>query len=55
MVDRIERVIEIEERNITPVRSHNSDYLNEVGKLDGELISLLTLEPLTLAARQPMN
>jgi len=55
VVDRIERVIEIEERNITPVRNQSNDYLNEVGKLDGELVSLLTLEPLTVAARQTMN
>lgn len=55
VVDRIERVIEIEERHITPVRNQSNDYLNEVGKLDGELVSLLTLEPLTVAARQTMN
>jgi chemotaxis signal transduction protein len=55
VVDRIERVIEIEERNITPVRNQNHDYLSEVGKLNGELVSLLTLEPLTLAAKQAMN
>lgn len=55
VVDRIERVIEIAERDITPVRNSQNDYLNEVGKLDGELVSLLTLEPLTLAAKQTMN
>jgi purine-binding chemotaxis protein CheW len=55
VVDRIERVIEIAERDITPVRNQHSDYLNEVGKHDGELVSLLTLEPLTLAAKQTMN
>ena len=55
VVDRIERVIEIEERNITPVRNQTHDYLSEVGKLNGELVSLLTLEPLTLAAKQAMN
>jgi hypothetical protein len=54
-VDRIERVIDIEERNITPVRNQQNDYLNEVGKLDGGLISLITLAPLTLAAKRQMK
>lgn len=52
IVDRIERVIDIEESNISPVRNQQNDYLNEVGKLDGELISLITLAPLTLAAKR---
>lgn len=47
IVDKIERVIEIPEKDITPVRTHQSDYLTEVGRLDGELISLLTLAPLS--------
>jgi purine-binding chemotaxis protein CheW len=55
IVDRIERVIDIEEQNITPVRNQQNDYLNEVGKLDGELISLITLAPLTLAAKLQMK
>jgi len=55
VVDRIERVIEIAERDITPVRNQHNDYLNEVGKLDGELVSLLTLEPLTVVAKQKTN
>jgi purine-binding chemotaxis protein CheW len=55
IVDRIERVIDIEERNITPVRNQQNDYLNEVGKLDGGLISLITLAPLTLAAKRQMK
>lgn len=50
IVDRIERVIEIPEKDITPVRTQNNDYLVEVGRLDGELISLLSLEPLHAAA-----
>jgi purine-binding chemotaxis protein CheW len=54
IVDKIERVIDIEERNITPVRNQQNDYLNEVGKLDGELISLITLAPLTLAAKRQL-
>ena len=55
IVDRIERVIDIEEANITPVRNQQNDYLNEVGKLDGELISLITLAPLTLAAKRQLK
>jgi chemotaxis signal transduction protein len=55
IVDRIERVIDIEERNITPVRNQQNDYLNEVGKLDGGLISLITLAPLTLAAKRQLK
>lgn len=51
IVDKIERVIEIPEKDITPVRTHQSDYLTEVGRLDGELISLLTLAPLAATAK----
>jgi purine-binding chemotaxis protein CheW len=51
IVDRIERVIEIPEKDITPVRTQNSDYLAEVGRLDGELISLLSLQPLRAVAQ----
>lgn len=47
IVDRIERVIEIPEKDITPVRTQQSDYLTEVARLDGSLISLLSLDPLT--------
>lgn len=46
VVDRIDRVLEIAERDITPVRSGESDLVAEVARLQGELISLLTLEPL---------
>ena len=49
------KTIEIAERDITPVRNQHNDYLNEVGKLDGELVSLLTLEPLTVVAKQTSN
>jgi purine-binding chemotaxis protein CheW len=51
IVDKIERVIEIPEKDITPVRTHQSDYLTEVGRLDGELISLLSLAPLAAVAK----
>jgi purine-binding chemotaxis protein CheW len=50
IVDKIDRVIEIAEKDITPVRTQQSDYLTEVGRLDGELISLLTLDPLASMA-----
>lgn len=51
VVDKIERVIEIPEKDISPVRTHQSDYLTEVGRVDGELISLLTLAPLVAATQ----
>ncbi len=50
VVDRIDRVLEIPERDITPVRSGDRDMVAEVARLDGELISLLTLEPLAQPA-----
>jgi purine-binding chemotaxis protein CheW len=50
VVDKVDRVIEIAEKDITPVRTSQNDYLTEVGRLDGELISLLSLEPLARAA-----
>lgn len=53
IVDRIDRVIDLQESDITPVRNLQNDYLNEVGNFDGELISLITLKPLTLAAKHP--
>jgi purine-binding chemotaxis protein CheW len=51
IVDKIDRVIEISEKDISPVRTQQNDYLTEVGRLDGDLISLLSLEPLTNSAR----
>lgn len=50
VVDKVDRVIEIAEKDITPVRTNQNDYLTEVGRLDGELVSLLSLEPLARAA-----
>ena len=50
VVDRIDRVLEIPERDITPVRSGEHDMVAEVARLDGELISLLTLDPLAQPA-----
>ena len=50
IVDRIERVIEIPEKDITPVRTQQNDYLTEVARLDGGLISLLSLDPLMATA-----
>ena len=50
VVDKVDRVIEIAEKDITPVRTSQNDYLTEVGRLDGELVSLLSLEPLSRAA-----
>jgi chemotaxis signal transduction protein len=50
VVDKVDRVIEIAEKDITHVRTNQNDYLTEVGRLDGELVSLLSLEPLSSAA-----
>ena len=47
IVDKVDRVIEIAEKDIAPVRTSENDYLTEVGRLNGELISLLSLEPLS--------
>ncbi len=46
VADRVDGVIDIPEDDITPIRTKQSDYLPEVGQLNGELISLLTLAPL---------
>jgi purine-binding chemotaxis protein CheW len=46
LADRVDGVIDIPEPDITPVRSRQSDYLPEVGKYDGRLYSLLSLDPL---------
>jgi len=50
VVDRIDRVLEIAEKDITPVRSGERDLVAEVARLQDELVSLLTLEPLAQAA-----
>jgi purine-binding chemotaxis protein CheW len=50
IVDKVDRVIEIPEKDISPVRTSENDYLTEVGRLNGELISLLSLEPLSRMA-----
>ncbi len=51
LADRVDGVIDIPEPDITPVRSRQSDYLPEVGKYDGKLYSLFSLDP--LANRNP--
>jgi purine-binding chemotaxis protein CheW len=55
MVDRIEQVIDVQEKDITPIRNQQNDYMNEVGKIDGELISLLNLMPLTMVAKRQLK
>lgn len=49
-VDRVERVVEMREADIEPVKSAASDYIGAVGRVNGKLLSILTLEPLKLAA-----
>ncbi len=46
LADRVDGVIDIPEKDITPVRTRQSDYLPEVGKYQGKLYSLLSLDPL---------
>ncbi len=46
LADRVDGVIEIPEKDITAVRTKQSDYLPEVGKYQGKLYSLLSLDPL---------
>lgn len=49
-VERVERVIELPEKEIEPVRRAASEYVGAVGRLDGGLLSVLTLDPLKEAA-----
>jgi len=49
-VDKVERVVEIRELDIEPVKAAATDYIGAVGRVNGRLISILTLEPLKLAA-----
>ncbi len=53
LADRVDGVIEIPEQDITPVRTRQSDYLPEVGKFQGKLYSLLSLDPLANRATSP--
>lgn len=45
-VNQVERVIEINESDIEPVKTVKTDYIGAVGRLNGRLISILTLDPL---------
>lgn len=49
-VERVERVVEVPEKHIEPIRRAASDYVGAVGRLNGELLSIVTLEPLKEAA-----
>ena len=49
-VNRVERVIEIPEADIEPVKTAETDYIGSVGRVNGKLISILTLEPLKVIA-----
>ncbi len=46
LADKVDGVISIPESDITPIRTRQSDYLPEVGQLDGRLVSLFSLDPL---------
>jgi chemotaxis signal transduction protein len=49
-VDAVERVVSIAQEAIEPVQHASSDFIESVGRLDGRLISLLSLEPLKQGA-----
>lgn len=49
-VDRVERMVDIRESDIEPVKRAANDYIDAVGRLDGRLLSILTLAPLRDAA-----
>jgi len=50
MVDRIGQVIELPDTDIESVKHASTEYITAVGRLNGKLLSILTLEPLSLAA-----
>jgi purine-binding chemotaxis protein CheW len=50
LVDRVDHVVELPETDIEPVHSSSSDYIAAVARLNGRLLSIITLEPLRQAA-----
>ncbi|MFZ4503223.1 MAG: chemotaxis protein CheW [Methylovulum sp.] len=50
MVDRIGQVLELPDTDIEAVKHASTEYITAVGRLNGKLLSILTLEPLNLAA-----
>lgn len=49
-VDKVERVVNLEARDIEPVRADAGEWIGSVGKLDGQLLSIIRLDPLQQAA-----
>lgn len=49
-VDRVERVVNLNTRDIEPVRADAGEWIGAVGKLDGQLLSIIRLDPLQQAA-----
>jgi|APLak6261672720_1056091.scaffolds.fasta_scaffold01376_2 purine-binding chemotaxis protein CheW len=49
IVNQVERVVEIVETDIEPVKTSQTDFIGSVGRLNGKLISILTLKPLKAA------
>lgn len=45
-VDKVERVINLCARDIEPVRADAGEWIGAVGKLDGQLLSIVRLDPL---------
>lgn len=53
-VNRVERVIEIAETDIEQIKTAKTDYIAAVGRLNGRLISILTLDPLAVEGATEM-
>lgn len=49
-VDKVERVVNLHERDIEPVRADAGEWVGAVGKLDGQLLSIVRLDPLQQVA-----
>lgn len=49
-VDKVERVVSLRERDMEPVRADAGEWVGSVGKLDGQLLSIIRLDPLRQAA-----
>jgi chemotaxis signal transduction protein len=53
-VNRVERVIEISESDIEQIKADKRDYIGAVGRLNGRLISIISLTPLMSADSDPI-
>jgi chemotaxis signal transduction protein len=51
IIDKVDRVIDIDERDIQSSQASSVHFVSAVGKVDNELISILSLDPLNYAER----